>query len=86
MRWASWVKVLFILYCIEAGTLMLMAPWTAAWDRVAVQIPVVALRGFSLHPFVRSAISAFGAIHLVWAAHDLDLMLSRLKAKRRSVS
>lgn len=82
MRRVPWVRILFILYCIEAGTLMLMAPWSAVWDRIAVQIPLVAVRSLALHPFLRGAVSGFGAVHLIWAAHDLDLLLARWKAAR----
>ena len=85
MRRVPWVPILFILYCIEAGTLMLMSPWSAVWDRIAVQIPIAQLRSLSLHPFLRSAVSAFGAVHLLWAAHDLDLLLARWKAARARV-
>jgi len=77
MRLAPIQRFLFILYCVEAGTFLLLAPWSSLWDRQVVQIPWAELRGLALHPLMRSALSGFGLVHLVWAAHDLDSWLVR---------
>jgi hypothetical protein len=80
-------RLVFILYCIEVGVILLLAPWSAAWDRNVVQIPFAALRNLALQPALRGAISGFGVVHLVWAAHDFDLWLrsrSRKNAPARA--
>ncbi len=77
----SVIRVLFVLYCIEVGVLLALAPWSANWDRAVVQIPVDSLRLALLHPGVRGAFTGFGLVHLVWGAHDLDLWL--LERSRR---
>lgn len=77
MRLSPVHRFLFILYCVEAGTFLLLAPWSSVWDRQVVQIPWMELRGLALQPLLRSLLTAFGAVHLVWAAHDLDLWLLR---------
>lgn len=82
MRLAPIHRFLFILYCVEVGTFLLLAPWSALWDRQVVQIPWMELRGMALHPLLRSTLTGFGLIHLVWAAHDLDGWLLR----RRTVA
>lgn len=77
-------RLLFVLYCVEAGVFLLLAPWSPMWDRVVVQVPVAGLYPFALRPIVRSAVSAFGLVHLVWGAHDLELWLQRRAASRRT--
>ena len=69
-------RALFILYCVEAGVLLVMAPWSPAWDTSIFRLPGTGLQEILLHTWVRSAISGFGLVHLVWAAHDLELWLA----------
>jgi len=73
MRAARWFQLLFAVYCAEAGVLLLLLPWTAAWERLALTIPFPAdvARGALLSPWIRGLASGFGGLHLVWAAHDL---------------
>jgi hypothetical protein len=70
-------RLVFILYCFEAGILLLFVPWFPFWDRTLIQIPFDALRHFCLHPLARSAVSGFGLVHLIWALHDVVLFLRR---------
>jgi hypothetical protein len=78
MRSSSLFRILFILYCLEAGTFLVLAPWFPVWDRALVQgIPGELLRTLILAPFVRAVLTGFGLIHLVWAAHDLDELIFR---------
>ena len=74
---SSFVRVLFLLYCIEAGILMLLAPWSPSWDRAIAQIPNFSLQAVLFHPLLRGAVTGFGLVHLVWGAHDLDEWLAR---------
>lgn len=71
----SLIRFLFVLYCIEVGVLLALAPWSPNWDRAVVQLPLDSLRLALLHPAVRGAFTGFGLVHLVWGAHDLDLWL-----------
>ena len=77
MRARTVTRALFILYCVEAGVLLVMAPWSPAWDTSIFRLPGTTLQELLLHVGVRSAISGFGLVHLVWAAHDLELWLSQ---------
>ena len=77
-------RILFIIYCVEAGALFFVLPWGVGWDRTVVQIPLAILRALLFHPLARSAISAFGILHLVWAVNDLDLMLKGRRRRARS--
>lgn len=79
MRFQSLLRFLFIEYCVIVGLLLLVAPWSIAWDRAFLQLPNLALRDLLHNPFLRGAVSGFGLVHLVWVLHDLDLFLSRPK-------
>jgi hypothetical protein len=85
MRSSSLFRILFILYCIEAGTFLVLAPWSPVWDRMLVQIPSELVRGFGLYALVRAAVTGFGLIHLVWGAHDLDDLIFRRRVRATDV-
>jgi hypothetical protein len=85
MRSSSLFRILFILYCIEAGTFLVLAPWSPVWDRTLIQIPHEILRAFALHPFLRAAVTGFGIVHLVWGAHDLDDLIFRRRLRAPDV-
>lgn len=76
-------RILFVIYCFEAGAVLLFIPWGSGWDRMMVQIPVDALRNLTLQPLFRSLVSGFGLVHWIWAIHDLDLLLARWRARER---
>lgn len=75
MRFDSLFRVLFVVYCLEAGIFLTVAPWTEGWQRVAMLMPYGLLRSLVAHSWLRGLISGFGLVHLVWAAHDIDLVL-----------
>jgi hypothetical protein len=85
MRASSLFRVLFILYCIEAGTFLVLAPWSPVWDRMLILVSNEMLRAAGLNPFVRAAVTGFGLIHLVWGAHDLDDLIFRRRVRATDV-
>lgn len=82
MHRSSLFLILFVVYCIEVGVILVLWPWTSSWDRLWVQLPWDQLRLLALNPLLRSVVSAFGGLHLVWGAHDLDLWLTRRRRAR----
>lgn len=77
MRWVAVVRVLFVVYCVEAGIIFTWLPWTRGWEQQIVALTGPALHQLVLHPFTRGAVSGFGLVHLVWAAHDVACWLAR---------
>ena len=78
VRSSTMIRLFFILYCFEAGLLLLFAPWSPEWDRIMMQLlPFQAARALLLHPWFRGGVTGFGMVHLVWGAHDLFAVLSR---------
>lgn len=68
---------LFVLYCIEVGLFLLLAPWGPMWERALSWLPSLDLQALGGHPITRSAFSGFGLVHLIWSLHDLDLLFRR---------
>jgi hypothetical protein len=75
VRADSWFRFLFIVYCLEAGLFLAIAPWTTAWERLVLLLPLAPIRQLCALSWARGLVSGFGLIHLVWAAHDVDLLL-----------
>jgi hypothetical protein len=89
MRWATFLRgfarAFFVLYCVEAGLFLTLAPWRSAWPHLLMAFPVVSLRNLLLDPVARGAISGFGLVHLVWGFHDLrELLRSRRRPTTES--
>lgn len=81
MRSESLFRVLFVVYCLEAGVFLVVAPWTEGWQRVAMLMPYGVLRSLLSLSWLRGLVSGFGFVHLVWAAHDIDLVLRGVPAR-----
>ena len=78
-------RILFIIYCVEAGAVFFLVPWGAGWDRAIFQIFPEAVRSVLLHPLFRSLVTAFGVLHFVWAINDLDLLLMNWRFRKKQL-
>ena len=76
MRPSTLLRIFFVIYCIEAGVLLLFVPWMTVWDRTLLQLPFATLRNFLAHPVLRGGVTGFGLIHLVWGVHDLHALIT----------
>ena len=80
--WPSLAQALFVLYCIETGLFLVIAPWRDFWivliDRSALS--QARLGPLLLEPWTRGAVTGFGLIHLVWGVHDLERLLLRRRS------
>ena len=56
--------VLYILYCVEIGTFLLVVPWSEVWERNLVVAYVPLLRPLYVNHFFRGAVSGLGVINL----------------------
>jgi hypothetical protein len=77
-------RVLFILYCFEAGIFLVLAPWSPMWARTLAQLPLGSFYGILVHPAMRGGVTGFGLVHLVWGAHDLGHLLFRRRRNARA--
>ncbi len=80
MRWGTFVQVLFVLYCVQTGVFLVLAPWSPSWERLMLHLPLEGIYRLALSPTFRGTVTGFGLVHLVWGAHDLDSLLGRFRA------
>ena len=86
MRADTMFRILFVLYCFEAGLFLVLAPWYPMWARTLAQLPLGPFHAVGVHPVFRGAVTGFGLVHLVWGAHDLfSLLLRRRRGAGASV-
>jgi hypothetical protein len=56
-----WIHFLYLLYCVEAGIFLLLAPWSLLWSHgYFAHLPAV--REIVLSGYVRGGISAVGLL------------------------
>jgi hypothetical protein len=55
-------RLLFAAYFIEAGLILLVAPWSAFWQRNFFVDVIPFLADVAANPFVRGGVSGIGAI------------------------
>ncbi|MEM6701062.1 MAG: hypothetical protein AAF690_00060 [Acidobacteriota bacterium] len=76
------LRVLFIVYCLEAGLFLVLAPWRPVWTSLIGTLPFVELRVFLAEPLARGALTGFGLVHIVWGMHDTNEILVQ-RARRQ---
>lgn len=69
--------MLLALYLLEAGLLLILAPWTQFWDRnyFFALAPMVA--AWVAHPYVRGAVTGVGIVSVIAALVEIGVLLSR---------
>lgn len=70
------------MYLLEAGLLLILAPWSRFWDRnyFAALQPVVA--EWFAHPYVKGAVSGIGLVSVAAAVVEIGAMIARRGAGR----
>lgn len=69
---------LYLLYCVEAGIFLLLAPWSILWTN-GYYAQVASLRVILLSGYVRGMVSAVGLLHLLAALVDFRAFYRALK-------
>ncbi len=73
-----WV-VVFVLFCLEVGIVLMVGPWTHAWTENSLSASFPAIQEFLMNDFVRGAVSGLGLI-------DFWIGISRAISYRETVS
>lgn len=69
------LRVVFILYCIEAGLFFVLAPWTRFWSGNPLFSLTPSITALSANPYFRGFVSGFGLVHLAVGFRDfIELM------------
>ena len=81
--WSSLTRLLFIIYCVEAGLFLVIAPWRDFWGLLVARsaLSQAHLEAILLQPWVRGAVSGFGLVHLLWGIHDLEGFLLQRRSR-----
>ena len=69
--------MLLALYLLEAGLLLILAPWSRYWERnyFAALVPVVA--DWLTHAYVKGAVTGVGIVSVAAALVEIGDLLSR---------
>ena len=70
-------RILFAAYFLEAGLILVVAPWSGFWDRNLFFYSVPSLHQMLASPFARGAVSGVGAITMVAGLAELSGVLAR---------
>lgn len=65
------LQVVLGLYFLEAGLLLVLAPWSRLWTQRVVLRSPEALEPLLLSPSFRGFVAGIGVLHLVLAAREL---------------
>jgi len=70
-RWEVWrnrlLLLVFVLFCLEIGIILTVAPWTSFWPNNSLLIGFPRLREVLMQDFVRGLISGLG-LSDIWLA------------------
>jgi hypothetical protein len=78
-------RILFAAYFLEAGFILVVAPWSGFWERNFFAASAPALQPWLHSPFVRGAVSGIGAVTALAGLAELGGILSlRRSAQPRS--
>jgi hypothetical protein len=56
--------LVYVLFCIELGLLLLVVPWTPLWSNNGLLVSWPSFRHFLGHGFVRGAVSGLGLVDI----------------------
>jgi hypothetical protein len=77
-------RLLFAAYFLEAGLILIVAPWSAFWDRNFFAESLPALEHVLASPFARGAVSGVGAITAIAGLTELAaVFLTRRRPEPR---
>jgi len=69
-------RVLFAAYFLEAGFILVVAPWSGFWERNFFAASAPALQPWVDSPFVRGAVSGIGGVTALAGLAELGGILS----------
>jgi hypothetical protein len=76
-------RLLVFAYLVEAGLLLLVAPWSVFWERNAFIERVPLVSEALTNPFARGAVSGVGVLCLWAALAELATLLAQRRGHNR---
>jgi hypothetical protein len=75
----SWLQLLYLLYCAEAGIYLLLVPWSVLWTRMLAGW-TGGVRDLLMSGSARGAVSALGGLVLATGLVDLVRFCRAMRA------
>jgi len=75
-------RVLVVVYLVEVGLVLVVAPWTRFWDQNYFVQSLPFLEPLLASPALRGAVSGFGIVTLGMAAVDIGTWLHERRCQR----
>jgi len=69
------IRVLFVLYCFEAGVFFVMVPWTKFWAQNPLLQSFEMIRPIVENFFFRGLVSGFGLVHFIVGIGEIGALL-----------
>lgn len=79
-------RLLVAAYLVEAGLLLVVAPWTVSWQQNYFGMVVPALGQIMGNEFVRGGISGIGLVTIFGGLRDLRAALSARRSRQPQAS
>lgn len=71
-------RLVLIIFFLEVGFVLTLAPWSAYWDRNYFAETLPAIHAFVTNNFVRGAVTGLGIVNMAAAVLDLiSLFMAR---------
>lgn len=68
---ARLLKIIYILYSIEAGVFLLWLPWTSFWDTNYLTYLYPRILPFITNPFFKGAVLGLGIVNLMIGIYEV---------------
>jgi len=68
--------LLFVAYFLEVGLLLILVPWSPAWERNYFIDALPAVESFAKSGFVRGAVTGLGIVNLVAGLAELRALFA----------
>ncbi len=81
MTISFFTRVLFAAYFLEAGFILVVAPWSAFWERNFFAASAPALQPLLENAFVRGAVSGIGAVTALAGLAELGGLIGTRRSR-----
>jgi len=80
-------RLVLVIFFLEVGLVLVLAPWSAYWDRNYFAETMPAVRSLITNDFVRGGVTGLGLVNICAAAADLlGLFTSRRGSQDLSIA
>ena len=80
-------RMLFVVFLLEVGFVLIVIPWSAFWDRNYFAQSVPQLQALLTNNFVRGAVSGLGLINVLAGLAELvSVLTGRASDRRQSIA